>query len=72
MSVKTTVTLTRKQAINHIIEKRIELLKRKLENEINLLSNDVLENLLDKVYYDSKFENYSVIDDGSDENETNN
>lgn len=69
MSVKTTVTLTRKQAINHIIEKRIELLKRKLENEIIFLSNDVLENLLDNVYYDSEFENYRVIDDGSDENE---
>ena len=69
MSVKTTITLTRKQAINRIIEKRIELLKRKLENELNLLSNDVLENLLDNVYYDSKFENYRVIDDGSDEND---
>lgn len=69
MSIKTTVTLTRKQAIDHIIRKRIELLKIKLENEINLLSNDVLENLLDNVYYDSKFDNYRVIDDGSVNNE---
>ncbi len=69
MSVKTTITLTRKQAINRIIEKRIELLKRKLENEINLLSNDGLENLLDNIYYDSEFENYRVIDDGSGNNE---
>lgn len=67
MSVKSTVTRTRSEAIYIITSKKIEPIRKEIEFELNKLENYDLEQLLDNRYYDSEFENYIVIDDLKEE-----
>ena len=62
MSVKTTKEITRKQAIEIIIKKRLELMKKEMELSMNYLTNKALEQLLDEIYYENEFENYSIYE----------
>lgn len=63
MSIKTTVTLTREQAIEIIVRKKLEPSKEEIEYTLNHLTNKDLEELMDKYYYDSEFENYEIVSD---------
>lgn len=63
MSVKTTVKLTREQAIDRIVLKKCIELKEVIKCTLNNFKNRDLEYLLDKVYYDSEFENYEIVSD---------
>lgn len=63
MSVKTTINLTKKQAIETITRKKLEPIKQEIEYTLNHLTNKELEELLDTKYYDSEFENYSIIEE---------
>lgn len=67
MSIKTTVELTRKQAIKLIVEKQIKLSKKEMEYSLNYLTNKELEELLDDRYYDSIFENYLIVEESKGE-----
>lgn len=67
MSIKTTKTLTRKQAIDEIVKIQLESLKKLIILSVCNYSNKELENKLEE-YEESKFINYSVID-RSDDNE---
>lgn len=60
MSVKTTETLTRKQAINKIVEIQLESLKKLIILSVCNLTNKELENKLEE-YEESEFINYSVV-----------
>lgn len=62
MSVKTTVKLTRKQAIEIIVEKKLEPIKEEMEYTLNHLTNKDLEELMDKYYYESEFDNYDIYE----------
>lgn len=62
MSVKTTVEITRKQAIDTIVEKKIKPIKEEIKHSLNYLTNKELEELLDTKYYDSEFDNYSIYE----------
>ena len=68
MSVKTTETLTRKQAIDKIVEIQLESLKKLIILSVCNLTNKELENKLEE-YEESKFINYSVV--GGDDNDNN-
>lgn len=63
MSIKTTVTLTREQAIDKIVNKKCMEIREVLRCTLNNFKNRDLEYLLDNVYYDSEFENYWVKGD---------
>ena len=60
MSVKSTRELTRKQAIEIIVEKEIKPVREEIERTLQRLTNKYLEELLDNRYYESEFENYIV------------
>ena len=60
MSVKCTVEITRKQAIDTIVKKKIKPIKEEIEDTLNRLTNKELEELLDTKYYDNEFDNYSI------------
>lgn len=62
MSVKTTIEITRKQAIETIVRKKLEPIKEEIEYTLNHLTNKDLEELMDKYYYDSEFDNYSIYE----------
>lgn len=62
MSVKTTIEITRKQAIETIVRKKIEPIKEEIEYTLKHLTNKDLEELMDKYYYDSEFDNYSIYE----------
>lgn len=62
MSVKTTIEITRKQAIDTIVSKKLEPKKEEIEYTLNHLTNKELEELMDKYYYDSEFDNYSIYE----------
>lgn len=72
MSVKSTVTLTRKQAINTITRKRLEKAEISIRESLAYLTNKDLEELLDTQYYDSEFENYEVVDKVVEEDDKTN
>jgi len=72
MSVKSTVTLTRKQAINTITRKRLEKAEVSIRESLAYLTNKDLEELLDTQYYDSEFENYEVVDKVVEEDDKTN
>lgn len=63
MSIKTTVKLTREQAIDRIVLKKCIELKEVIRCSLNNFKNRDLEYLLDHVYYDSEFENYEIKGD---------
>lgn len=63
MSIKTTVTLTREQAIDKIINKKCIEIREIIRGTLNNFKNRDLEDLLDRVYYDSPFENYYIKGD---------
>ena len=63
MSIKTTVKLTREQAIDRIVNKKCIELREVIKCTLNNIKNRDLENLLDNVYYDSDFENYEIVGD---------
>ena len=63
MSVKTTVKLTREQAIDRIVNKKCIELREVIKCALNNFKNRDLEDLLDNVYYDSVFENYEIVSD---------
>ena len=67
MSVKSTVEITRKQAIYTIVTKKIEPIKEEIEYTLNHLTNKDLEELLDNKYYNSEFENYSIVEESKGE-----
>ena len=67
MSVKSTVELTRKQAIYTIVEKKIEPIKEEIKYTLNHLTNKELEELLDTKYYDSEFDNYLIVEENKGE-----
>lgn len=67
MSVKTTVEITRKQAIDTIVEKKIKPIKKEIEYTLNHLTNKELEELLDTKYYDSEFDNYLIVEESKGE-----
>lgn len=62
MSVKTTKEITRKQAIEMIVRKKLEPIKEEIEYALNHLTNEDLEELMDKYYYESEFDNYSIYE----------
>ena len=62
MSVKSTITYTREQAINTIVNKRIEPIIKELKTSLEYLTNKDLADLLNQRYYDSEFDDYEVID----------
>lgn len=62
MSVKCTIEITRKQAIDTIVEKKIKPIREEIEYTLNYLTNKELEELLDTKYYDSEFDNYSIYE----------
>lgn len=67
MSVKCTAEITRKQAIDTIIAKKIEPIKEAIEYDLNHLTNKELEELLDIKYYDSEFDNYLIVEESKGE-----
>lgn len=60
MSVYYTTTITREEAINKIVEKRIEQTKKEIEYSLNNLTNNELEELLDKYEVGYEYENFKV------------
>lgn len=66
MSVKSTVLLTRQQALTIIVDKildeKIKELKKEIFSTLTYVSNSELEELLDEKYYNSEFENYAIED----------
>jgi hypothetical protein len=66
MSVKSTVLLTRQQAltiiVNKILDEKIKELKKEIFSALTYISNSELEKLLDEKYYNSEFENYAIED----------
>lgn len=63
MSVKSTVEITREQAIKIIVDKRIEQVKEDMKDFLERYhTNEELEELLDTKYYNSEFENYSIVE----------
>lgn len=62
MSVKTTITRTRSEAIYSITTKSLEPIRKELELELSKLENYELEQLLDNRYYDSEYENYLIVE----------
>ena len=62
MSVKSTRTYTREQAINTIVNKRIEPIIKELKISLEYLTNKDLADLLNQEYYDSEFDDYEVVD----------
>ena len=63
MSIKTTVKLTREQAIDRIVLKKCIEFKEVIKCTLNNFKNRDLEYLLDNVYYDSELENYEIKGD---------
>ena len=63
MSIKTTVALTREQAIDTILNKKCIEIREIIRCTLNNFKNRDLEDLLDNVYYDSEFENYEIVSD---------
>ena len=63
MSVKSTKTITRKQAIQIILDKKLEPIKKEIRLSLECLTNEYLEELLDNKYYESEFDNYEVVND---------
>ena len=66
MSVRTTETLTRKQAISKIVEIQLESFRKLIILNASNLTNKELEDKLEK-YEESKFVNYKVVDGGDEE-----
>lgn len=63
MSVKTTKEITRKQAIEIIVDKKIEELKEHMKHFVEKnFTNKELEILMNKYYYESEFDNYSIYE----------
>lgn len=66
MSVRSTVLLTRQQALTIIVDKildeKIKELKKEIFSALTYVSNSELEELLDEKYYNSEFENYAIED----------
>ena len=64
MSLYYTTTIKRQQAINSVVEKRIEPIKKEIEFFLNSLSNKEIEELLykNKVSND-EYEDFDVVDD---------
>ena len=60
MSVYYTTTITREEAINKIVEKRIEQTKKEIEYTLNNLSNSELEELLDEYEVGYEYENFKI------------
>ena len=68
MSIRSTKKITRKQAIQIILDKRLELTKKEIKLSLEYLTDKELEELLDYKYYESEFDNYEIIDkEGSEE-----
>lgn len=63
MSVKTTKEITRKQAIEIIVRKKLEPIKEEIEYTLKHLTNKELEELLDTKYYNSGFDNYLIVEE---------
>lgn len=66
MSVKTTETLTRKQAIDKIVKIQLESFKKLIILSVCNLTNKELEDKLEE-YEESGFTNYIVVDGGDEE-----
>lgn len=62
MSIKTTETLTRKQAIDVIIKKELEIAEKQMRNMMAFLTNESLEDMLEE-HEESEFTNYIVVND---------
>ena len=62
MSVYYTTKINRKQAIDMIVEKRIETVKKDIEYALIHLTNKELEEVLDKYEFDNEYENFSIED----------
>lgn len=63
MSLYYTTKITREQAIERIVEKRIQLIKKEIEIFLNSLTNEELEEILYKnKVSDDEYEDFSVED----------
>lgn len=64
MNDKTTIKITREQAINIIMEKMLKPIEDDIKNTLKTTSNNELEQILDEIYYENEFENYEIKDGG--------